>query len=102
MHNLFGKKQDNRSFRSENSKFFTPFVSNNWELFSLRYRDERHLTQCFDRLGLYPNDLIQFSQSKLDDTIHELKRFFFLLIPDDNLFEILNCWAVFLTPRNSL
>ena len=40
--------------------------------------------------GLYPNDLMQFSKSKLDNTIYELKRFL-LLTPDDNLLEILNC-----------
>ena len=67
-------------------------------MFSLRCRGTRLLNVLIDQ-GLYPNHLMQFSHSKLDDTIHELKRFL-LLIPDDNLLEILNCCVVFLTPRS--
>ena len=89
MNNLVQRKQSNRYSRSENnSKFLTPIVCNNWDKFSLRYRGTRHLNVLIDQ-GLYPNDLMQFSQSKLDDTIHELKRF--LLLISDNLFQILNC-----------
>ena len=78
MNNLFQRKQSNRSCRSENnSRFVTPFVCNNWEKFSLRYRGTRLLNVLIDQ-GLYPNDLLQFSQSKLDNTIYEANVFYYL------------------------
>ena len=73
---------------------FSPFVCN-WEKFSLRYRGITLLNLLIDQ-GLYPTDSMQFSQPKLDETIHELKPFL-LLIPDDSLLENFNCWAEFLT-----
>ena len=88
MNSLFQKK-NNRFCRGENnSKFFTPFVCN-WEKFSLRYRGITLLNLLIDQ-GLYPTDSMQFSQPKLDETIHELKPFL-LFIPDDSLLENFNC-----------
>ena len=88
MNNLFQRKQSNRSCRSENNTN-SQHLSLVTDKFSLRCRGTRFCNVMIDQ-GLYPNDSLELSQSKLDDTIHELKRFL-LLIPDDNLFEILNC-----------